>query len=169
MSTPGPKGQPQFSGADNVTIAEYLSALGNYSALVGNRLVGTASQRTAFVPTYSFAPFRGLEFFESDTFNSYTHDGTNWIGTKTQAGIVAFTSGNFTAEGGGFSVSTAVNFVPGRFTVAPAVNVTPISAASQNMHAGATNITTTGFTLYYWRANQTATSLSWSAVPTETG
>lgn len=169
MTDPGSKGQPHFGGGDTVTLAQYLTSVSDYAALVGNRIVGTASQRSTFVASFGFAPFRGLEYFQTDDFNSYTFDGSAWIGTKTQAGIVALTSGQFAADGGGFSASVAVNFVPGRFTVPPAVNVTPITGAAQNMHAGANTITANGFTLYFWRANQTATSLSWSAVPTETG
>lgn len=163
----GDHGQPVIQDPPT-TIAD-MTALAAYTKLFGTRIIGTASQRTTFAATFGFTPFRGLEYFESDTFNSYTNDGTAWIGTKTQSGNVAFTTGELTASGGGFSGAKNVNFVTGRFTVAPAVTLGVYTQAANDQHAGIANVTTTGFTLYYWRANLSATTVAWSAVPTEAG
>lgn len=63
-----------------------------------------------------------------------------------------------------YSASVTVTFPAGRFTAAPAVTATPESIASTNMRASASSVTTTGFTLTFFRDNTTATPVSWTAV-----
>lgn len=76
MPTTGSKGQPQYAGGDTTSIAAYLTALGNYGALVGNLIVGTSSQRTTFATAYGFQPWDGLTFLETDTRTEWRYNGT---------------------------------------------------------------------------------------------
>lgn len=161
----GPHGEPVI--ADPPTTVADMTALAAYTATVGNRIADSAAHRTAFQATFGFAPYAGLEYYELDTKNRYVHDGTAWRGTAPQGGTWTFAAGDFTADGTGFSASKVINFVPGRFTATPAVTATSYTQASTAQHPGAASPSTSGFTLYYWRATATSTTVNWAATPTD--
>lgn len=165
VSSLGTKGQPIVQDPPS-TIADF-AAHSAYTALIGNRVVGTASQFNSFTSTYGFSPYPGLEFYQTDTFNTYVWGSSNWVGIKPQTGGVAFASGDFTASGGGFAATRDVAFTTGRFTAAPLVTFGVFTNASQDQHAGVVSVSPTGFTLYYWRANQAATTVGWTATPSD--
>lgn len=76
--TPGPKGQPQVSTGGAVSAAADLTAVADYAARVGNRIVGTASQRATFAATYGVSPWDGLEFAEVDTGKEFVYLSGGW-------------------------------------------------------------------------------------------
>lgn len=164
VNTRGDHGEPVVTDPPT-TIADF-AAHAAYSRLVGNRIVGTASNRAAFSTYYGFPPFDGLEFYETDTGNEYVFT-SSWIGTKTQAGVVAFASTDLTPTTGGYAATEVVTLAAGRFTAAPQITLGVYTQAAADQHAGVANVTATSFTLYYWRANQTATSIGWAATPSD--
>lgn len=165
MTTLGSKGQPQFSGADNVTLAQYLTQLGTYAATVGNRITGTASDRANFGAVYGFAPFAGLEMIETDTFNQFLFNGTGWVGIQIQSALVSFDQSAMTAAGGGWQLAIDQPLVSGRFTSPPIITTGVYTQSTSNQHVGVANVTTTSFRLYLWRADRATTSVNWVANP----
>jgi hypothetical protein len=171
VNSKGDHGEPIVQDPPT-TIADF-AAHAAYTRLTGNRIVGTSSQRNSFSSTYGFNAFIGLSFFETDTNNEYTYIPSGWAGTSTDGSIVAFSGATSNgvsdlaaAPGGGFQASRDVTFRnPTRFTAAPIITLGVFTGASNDQHAGIVNLTTTGFTLYYWRANQAATSVGWTATP----
>lgn len=165
VNSRGPFGEPIIQNPP--TRIPDMTAIAAYAALVGNRIRGTSSQRNNFTAVYGFAPFAGLEFFEQDTANEYVWTSDRWAGIKPQAGIVEFQVQQFGSAGGGYEVNTTVNFAAGRFSAPPVVSLGVFTQATQNQHAGVANVTATSFILYVWRTNQTATSVGWTAIPSD--
>ena len=60
-------------------------------------------------------------------------------------------------------VTKSITFLTS-FENVPVVVVTPNTGAPQNCHVGVTNITTTGFTLNFYRTTSVTTAIKWIAV-----
>ena len=170
VNSTGSKGQPIVS--DPPTSIADFAAHSTYAALVGNRIAGPATNRTNFAAVYGFAPFSGLEYFETDTLNTFVYTdtidlSTGWVGTKSESGLFAFGTGNFSAAGGGYQASVQIFLDPTRFTAIPIVTTGVFTTASQKQHAGVSAVSATGFTLYYWRENLSATTVGWTASPSQ--
>lgn len=74
VSSTGAKGQPEFASTGNTpTFAADLSAVSTYAALVGNTVVGTTAERTAF------AEWEGLFWYDTDLSAALVYDGTDWV------------------------------------------------------------------------------------------
>lgn len=107
------------------------------------------------------------------TRNSYSFNGMTVLGNGRFYGPNVGGSG-FAVERGSVSglvapsaggvISGSGSFTAGRFTVAPTVTITVNSSVPQNCAVGINNVTTTGFTFYFYRTNNTSTSVSWIAV-----
>lgn len=61
----GPRGNP-IIGNPPTRIADY-AAISNYAAVTGNRIIDVESSRINFTAVYGYAPYEGLEFYETDT------------------------------------------------------------------------------------------------------
>lgn len=165
VTTYGSHGEPVIQDPPT-TIAD-MTAIAAYAKTVGTRMVITSSQKGSFSATFGFAPYAGLEVFETDTSNTFFYSGTGWVGIRSQAGVVAFASGDFSASGGGFQATRTVNLIGGRFTAPPSIGIGVFTQAANDQHAGVANVTQSSFTLYFWRANQSATSVGWTAIPAD--
>lgn len=71
----GTKNQPQYSAAGVPADAADLSEVANYSAKVGNRKIGVASTRAGLTGNDVWP---GLEFYETDTDNTYRYRTSGW-------------------------------------------------------------------------------------------
>lgn len=78
----GTRGNPVFSdsGAPDTAVDPSLAA--QYGSIVGNRIVGTSTQRAAFSGIwagFSGGPWDGLEFYETDTNLVYLRVSGAWV------------------------------------------------------------------------------------------
>lgn len=137
------RGQPQFAGTDVVSIGQYLSMASTYAAVVGNRMVDTSSHRTAFSSYFAFNPWRGLDYYESDTDYLYRYDGSSWKVRDSPWTLINPTFGGISAGGGasnfrirytggeiemaGYIVLGSSGFVNGDITVTVPVAMSPLS------------------------------------------
>lgn len=70
----GPRNQPRFELGDDSDFAADLTAVADYAASVGTRMVGTTTERNA-VPN----KYLGLEFYDTTLKKLLRHNGTDWV------------------------------------------------------------------------------------------
>lgn len=92
----------------------------------------------------------------------------DWVAQRT-SGVSAVAGGNLsvtpTGSGSAYDCTTTVTLPTGRFASAPSVTATPNTGAQNSQHCGIQNLTSTSFTLYYFRTNAaTNVSIYWVAV-----
>lgn len=75
MAGTGAKGKPVYGSGDGPSMAAMFQAGADYAALVGNRKVGTAAERTALTGT---ALWEELVFAETDTDKEYVYRNAGW-------------------------------------------------------------------------------------------
>jgi hypothetical protein len=109
----GTKNQPQYAATGAPADAADLSELANYAALVGNRKVGTHSQRTALAGGDIWP---GLRFFETDTLIEFlTEDGSAWKPWESDWITWVPTLTNLSVgTGGGATSSHQYRYIAGR-------------------------------------------------------
>lgn len=101
------KGQPQFSDAGAPDTAVDPSLVAQYAGIVGNRIVGTSTQRAAFSGIwagFSGGPWNGLEFEETDTGTVYKRLGGAWKAWESSWIPVTLSLGGVTLGSGGTNV-----------------------------------------------------------------
>lgn len=120
--------------------------------------IGPTATNPVYVHRSDAAPGRELEV---------TTDGTTWRTLSTN-GALAVASGEvvISPSGANIPTSTAVTFPAGRFTVAPAVQVTANTTVPGTSVTGVgySGVTATGFTVWCTRTNTSPTNLGWLAM-----
>lgn len=106
-------GAPQFADADAPDPAVNPTQVSDYAAQVGNRLVGTTAERTAY-------PYdrEGLRWYDTTLNIEFVHDGTGWVVASLQPLNATFTPTRFqhgrtnvtTDATGYFTVTFPVSF-----------------------------------------------------------
>lgn len=92
----------------------------------------------------------------------------DWVAART-AGVSAVAGGllsvNATGSNGAYEATTTVTLPTGRFASAPSVAANPNTGAQNEQHIGIQALTSTSFTLYYFRTNAASgVSIYWVAV-----
>lgn len=118
VSSRGSHGEPQFVSSGNLpTFPADLTEVSNFARLVGNRKVGTSSERTALTGS---ALWNGLEFHETDTGLSYHRQAGGWIRQPSGLNGIILKSGvsNVTTNGSGDGSISFPSAFPAQFTFA---------------------------------------------------
>lgn len=82
----GAKGQPQFSDTGAPDTAVDPTKVGEYAGAVGNRMVGTTTQRntlTLLWAGFSGGAWEGLRFYDTTLGVEYIRIGSDWVPAQT--------------------------------------------------------------------------------------
>lgn len=111
------KGVPLFSSSGAFEDWVDLEKVGDYAARVGNRIVGTAAERTTLSASTTAEKQRweGLEFYETDTKKTFLLVGGVW--KRSDIKVVRFNNTTATSPAGMLSVAHNYGEVPGAITV----------------------------------------------------
>lgn len=95
----GPKNEPQYAGGGAPADAADLTELGAFTALMGNRRVGTTAERQSLK---SNELWFGLEWFDTDVGVPMMYTGSAWV-VIGAPGVARVVKGGYTANsiGGG--------------------------------------------------------------------
>ena len=149
-ATKGPKGQPRFPANEAPDLGVDEELLADYSALVGNRKVGTTAQRLAAT---GVDVWDGLLWGDTTDRADYKYTSGGWKVAGGIPGGVPFAMAAGTtqprAASPGSSSITDITFPTGRFSTAPLVVATNAGAVDASGFITVQNITATGCRLVH--------------------
>lgn len=141
--TPGPKKQPRFKGTGAPATAADLVIVSDFAALVGNRKVGTTTERNT--ATSNGEVWEGLRWKDTTLGVEFEYISGGWV-------RIAWASGNVVCPGTGSGASPVywsdlidVTFPTNRFSAAPRVFCQTVGPVTQVQFGGTVEqITATG-------------------------
>lgn len=142
-------------------VADWAISMSDVQAALvrrANMYVGTAAQRIAA----SSVP-EGVHWQDTDsTRREYVRRGSAWRGVAPLSGVETLTP-----PAGGGQVTSNISFPAGYFEAAPRVVATAQTGAgvTVTLNISVASITATGAVLNLNRSNNTATTITWVAVP----